>query len=58
MVDEHRVEMVLARGLRGGVVVDALRAVHPYEEPAFDVLELASGRVSVGPGGSDWSPSR
>ncbi|MGH3507377.1 MAG: Nif3-like dinuclear metal center hexameric protein [Nocardioidaceae bacterium] len=41
VVDEHRVEMVLARRLRGGVV-DALRAAHPYEEPAFDVLELAS----------------
>ena len=41
VVDEHRVEMVLARSLRGRVVA-ALRAAHPYEEPAFDVLELAS----------------
>ncbi|GAB3598132.1 Nif3-like dinuclear metal center hexameric protein [Angustibacter peucedani] len=39
-VDETRVEMVLPRPRRGSVV-RALRAAHPYEEPAFDVLELA-----------------
>ena len=32
--------MVLARSLRRDVVA-ALRATHPYEEPAFDVVELA-----------------
>jgi putative NIF3 family GTP cyclohydrolase 1 type 2 len=32
--------MVLPRGKRAAVVA-ALRAAHPYEEPAFDVLELA-----------------
>jgi putative NIF3 family GTP cyclohydrolase 1 type 2 len=32
--------MVLPRARRGAVVA-ALRATHPYEEPAFDVLELA-----------------
>lgn len=43
-VRETRVEMVLPRRLRAGVV-RALHAAHPYEEPAFDVLELAdSGR--------------
>jgi len=31
---------VLPRGRRAAVVA-ALRAAHPYEEPAFDVLELA-----------------
>ena len=39
-VAETRLEMVLPRGKRA-VVVTALRASHPYEEPAFDVLELA-----------------
>ena len=38
---EVRVEMVAARGARGRVVA-AMRAAHPYEEPAFDVLELAA----------------
>ncbi len=41
VVDERRVEMVLPRRQRAGVVA-ALRAAHPYEEPAFDVLELAT----------------
>jgi dinuclear metal center YbgI/SA1388 family protein len=40
VVAESRVEMVLPRERRGAVV-DALRAVHPYEEPAYDVFELA-----------------
>jgi dinuclear metal center YbgI/SA1388 family protein len=39
-VAETRLEMVLPRGRRAAVVA-ALRASHPYEEPAFDVLELA-----------------
>jgi dinuclear metal center YbgI/SA1388 family protein len=39
-VAETRLEMVLPRGRRPAVVA-ALRASHPYEEPAFDVLELA-----------------
>ena len=39
-VAETRVEMVAPRSRRRAVV-DALRAAHPYEEPAFDVLELA-----------------
>lgn len=39
-VAETRLEMVLPRPLRAAVVA-ALRAAHPYEEPAFDVLELA-----------------
>lgn len=46
---EHRVEMVLPRGRRAAVVA-ALRAAHPYEEPSFDVYELAawSGPRGIG----------
>ncbi len=39
-VDETRVEMVVPSRMRGDVV-RALRAAHPYEEPAFDLLVLA-----------------
>ncbi|MER7071377.1 hypothetical protein [Terrabacter sp. NPDC000476] len=39
-VAEHRVELVLGRSLRPAVVA-ALRSAHPYEEPAFHVLETA-----------------
>jgi dinuclear metal center YbgI/SA1388 family protein len=52
-VDERRVEMIAPRGRRAAVVA-ALRAAHPYEEPAFDVVELGAtpdetglGRVGV-----------
>lgn len=38
-VAETRVQMVLARRDRGAVV-RALRQAHPYEEPAFELLEL------------------
>jgi dinuclear metal center YbgI/SA1388 family protein len=55
-VDETRVEMVAPRRLRSRVLA-ALRTAHPYEEPAFDVLELAAlpgstgiGRVGTLPG--------
>lgn len=40
-VEEDRVEVVAPRGRRGAVLA-ALRAAHPYEEPAFDVFELAA----------------
>ena len=39
-VDEHRLEMLCPRAALPGVIA-ALRATHPYEEPAFDVHELA-----------------
>nr|WP_027500022.1 Nif3-like dinuclear metal center hexameric protein [Rhodococcus sp. UNC363MFTsu5.1] len=39
-VAEDRVEVVARRSLRRRVL-GALRDAHPYEEPAFDVLELA-----------------
>ncbi|MFD5809803.1 Nif3-like dinuclear metal center hexameric protein [Rhodococcus aetherivorans] len=38
---EDRIEVVAPRSVRGRVLA-ALRAAHPYEEPAFDVLELAA----------------
>lgn len=41
LVEEVRVEAVLPRRLRAAVV-EAMKAVHPYEEPAYDVLELAA----------------
>jgi dinuclear metal center YbgI/SA1388 family protein len=40
VVDEVRVEVVLARPRRTSVVA-AMLAAHPYEEPAYDVVELA-----------------
>ncbi|MBA3718694.1 MAG: Nif3-like dinuclear metal center hexameric protein, partial [Nocardioidaceae bacterium] len=50
-VPEVRLETVLPR-LRRTAVIEALRAAHPYEEPAFDLIALAelpgergSGRV-------------
>jgi len=48
-VAETRLEMVLPRGRRAAVVA-ALRAAHPYEEPAFDVFELADLASSRGLG--------
>jgi dinuclear metal center YbgI/SA1388 family protein len=52
-VREARVEMVVP-GSRRDAVVAALRAAHPYEEPAFDLLHMAAvpgrrgtGRVGV-----------
>lgn len=54
---EARVEMVLPRSRREAVV-RALRAAHPYEEPAFDVVELADPGNGTGVGrvGSLESP--
>jgi dinuclear metal center YbgI/SA1388 family protein len=47
-VAEARVEVVLPRGRRSAVVA-ALRAAHPYEEPAFDVVEtVTTGRDGIG----------
>jgi hypothetical protein len=40
-VPELRLETVFPAE-RHGAVVEALRAAHPYEEPAFDVYELVS----------------
>ena len=48
-VAEARVEMVLPRHRRSDVI-RALRLAHPYEEPAFDVLELADEGRGTGIG--------
>lgn len=49
VVGESRVEMVLPR-LRRVAVLAALRAVHPYEEPAFALVEQAAGESRRGLG--------
>ena len=45
VVAEVRIEVVLERGLRTAVVA-ALLGAHPYEEPAYDVVELADPGVA------------
>lgn len=49
VVRETRLEMVLPRRIRTDVV-RALRAAHPYEEPAFDVFEVADQPCGTGLG--------
>jgi dinuclear metal center YbgI/SA1388 family protein len=50
VVEEVRIECVLPRAARARVV-GALLAAHPYEEPAYDVVELADpGLASTGTG--------
>ena len=39
-VEEARVEVIAPAGIRAGLLA-AMRAAHPYEEPAFDVFTLA-----------------
>ncbi len=56
VVEEVRIEVIADRAVRRQVL-DALLAAHPYEEPAYDVVELAalpdttrgSGRVGTLP---------
>ncbi|HSI93266.1 MAG TPA: Nif3-like dinuclear metal center hexameric protein, partial [Jiangellaceae bacterium] len=48
-VAETRVEMVLPRNRRGAVLA-ALADAHPYEEPAYDVYELAALQGGTGIG--------
>lgn len=38
-LEEYRVEMVLEKK-HAAAVVAAMKAAHPYEEPAYDVIEL------------------
>lgn len=45
-VDEECVEVVLPRGRRRAVV-EAMLAAHPYEQPAYDVVELADGAAGA-----------
>ena len=56
-VAETKLEMILPRARRAEVVA-ALRASHPYEEPAFDVLEIAElpSRCGLGRIGSLPAP--
>ena len=49
VLDETRVEMFLPRTSRAAVLT-ALRAAHPYEEVAIDVIELAPTRGTTGLG--------
>ena len=46
VVDEVRIEVVLPRSRRTAVV-RTLLAAHPYEEPAYDVVELADPGLEV-----------
>ncbi|WP_343232151.1 Nif3-like dinuclear metal center hexameric protein [Mycolicibacterium sp. CBMA 361] len=48
-VPEERVEVIAPSRLRRAVLA-AMRAAHPYEEPAFDVLTLAPLPADVGIG--------
>lgn len=48
-VAEMRLEVVLPR-VRRAAVMGAMRQAHPYEEPAFDLLELATLPGSLGLG--------
>jgi dinuclear metal center YbgI/SA1388 family protein len=48
-VAEDRLEMIAPARLRGHVLA-ALRAAHPYEEPAFDIFATASVPGDVGLG--------
>ncbi len=49
VVAETRVEMVLDRRRRADVIA-ALRAAHPYEEPAFDLVEMTGWAADRGSG--------
>jgi hypothetical protein len=51
--EEVRLEMI-APGSRRDALISALVAVHPYEEPAFDVYEVVSNTGFIGRIGS-WS---
>jgi dinuclear metal center YbgI/SA1388 family protein len=48
-VPEDRVEVIAPARLRGHILA-AMRAAHPYEEPAFDILALAPVPADVGLG--------
>lgn len=49
VVPEVRVEVVLDRG-RQGEVLAAMRCAHPYEQPAYDLLERAAEPTGTGLG--------
>jgi hypothetical protein len=41
-VDEARVEMIIQKSFLKNVI-KALKESHPYEEPAYDIIELIDG---------------
>lgn len=55
-VPETQIETVMPRTRRGEVLA-ALRQAHPYEEPAFDVIELAPRGTHTGLGRVGRLPS-
>lgn len=48
-VAESQVNMIAPRTRRAAVVA-GMRAVHPYEEPAFEIIELAAPPAGLGAG--------
>lgn len=54
-VEETQLHVVAPRRLRAGVI-NALRRAHPYEEPAFEVIELAVMPTKRGTGRIGWLP--
>ena len=56
-VAEDRIELIAPAGLRR-TVLGAMRAAHPYEEPAFDVFALAPLPSDVGIGRICSLPAR
>ncbi len=48
-VAEDRIELIAPAGIRAGILA-AMRAAHPYEEPAFDVFSLAGLPAGTGIG--------
>ncbi|MCH9722300.1 MAG: Nif3-like dinuclear metal center hexameric protein [Actinomycetia bacterium] len=48
-VAEDRIEVIAPAGIRAGILA-AMRAAHPYEEPAFDVFSLAGLPAGTGIG--------
>jgi dinuclear metal center YbgI/SA1388 family protein len=49
MVEELRVETIVSKR-RAEAVVHAMRAVHPYEEPAFDLVRVSPHPSRIGMG--------
>ena len=58
VVDEVRIEVVLPRGRGVRPSWRALLAAHPYEEPAYDVVELADPRRRPAPAPAGSATSR
>jgi hypothetical protein len=48
-VEETRLEMIAPRGVLSGIIA-ALKAVHPYEEPAYDIYFIENTNPNFGMG--------